>query len=212
MLFRSVTQLIPVAPAQHFHSGGVRTDLSGRTSIPGLFACGECACTGVHGANRLASNSLLEGLVLAERIGRILHAGLPERRTVAAPTDGAAIVSNTGRAHLQRLMTESVGVARNGDDLAEVPVELAHIAAAVGEPCTEDWEMTNLVHVSAAVAHSAWLREESRGSHVRTDFPERDDEQWRARLVLHRANSGESPGILTHTTISVPPATLEALT
>ena len=203
-----VTQLIPVAPAQHFHSGGVRTDLSGRTTIPGLFACGECACTGVHGANRLASNSLLEGLVLAERIGRILRERLPERREAAAATDGAAVVANSQRHALQELMTEQVAVTRDGGGLGQVPAALAAIAAHAGTPSTEDWEMTNLVHVSAAIAHSAWLRQESRGSHVRTDFPERDDARWRARLALRR----EPAGHLSHEIVPVPPATLEALT
>ncbi|MBU6213992.1 MAG: L-aspartate oxidase [Actinomycetales bacterium] len=203
-----VTQLIPVAPAQHFHSGGVRTDLSGRTSIPGLFACGECACTGVHGANRLASNSLLEGLVLAERIGRILRERLPERRAVGTATDGAAVVSNSQRTALQQLMTEQVAVVRDGDGLTQVPAALAAIASHAGAPSTEDWEMTNLLHVSAAIAHSAWLRQESRGSHVRTDFPQRDDTHWRARLALRR----EPAGHLSHEIVPVPPATLEALT
>lgn len=202
-----VTQLIPVAPAQHFHSGGVRTDLWGRTTIPGLFACGECACTGVHGANRLASNSLLEGLVLAERIGRVLRDGLPERRPVPADTDGAMVVANAQRPALQKLMTDRAGVVRNGDDLTGVPSKLAEVASIEGTPCTEDWEMTNLVHISAALAHAAWLREESRGSHVRTDFPERDDEHWRARLVLQRT---PTEGVLAHTVYPVPAATLEA--
>jgi L-aspartate oxidase len=215
-----VTDLIPVAPAQHFHSGGVRTDLWGRSSIPGLFACGECACTGVHGANRLASNSLLEGLVLAERIGRVLRDGLPEVRPVVADVAAAntsegtkaptatTVISNSGRQALQRLMTQTAGVVRSGTGLASVPEALNRIASEAGTPSTEDWEMTNLVHVSAAIAHAALLRQESRGSHVRTDFPERDDEQWRARLLLHRA---ATDGLFEHERIPVPPATLEAL-
>jgi len=197
-----VTDLIPVAPAQHFHSGGIRTNLSGESSITGLYACGECACTGVHGANRLASNSLLEGLVLAERIGRALRSALPPRRAVTPKdaTDGT-IVANSQRHALQSLMTAQVGVVRSADGLATVPAALNDIATHAGTACTEDWEMTNLLIISEAISYAASVREESRGSHVRTDFPLRDDKDWRARLVLVRDHNGG----LTHRTLSVPP-------
>ena len=180
-----VTQMIPVAPAQHYLCGGIRTDMYGRTTVPGLYACGECAGTGVHGANRLASNSLLEGLVLAERIGRDLARELPPRKPalgVREPASGA-LVSDDRRADLQQLMTLDVGPVRDGDGLASTSAQLVEIASTHGEPCTADWEMTNLWIVAAVIAHAAWLREESRGAHLRTDFPANDDARWRTRLT-----------------------------
>src|SRR5215475_2189868 len=113
------TDLIPVAPAAHYASGGVRTGLSGQTSIPGLYACGEVACTGVHGANRLASNSLLEGLVFARRIAAHIARDLPtQAEPVATDVEGWAL-DNAVRAPLQRAMTRGAGVLRSGDSLAE---------------------------------------------------------------------------------------------
>lgn len=176
-----VHDLIPVAPAQHYASGGLLTDPSGRTSVAGLYACGECACTGVHGANRLASNSLLEGLVFAERIGDLLAADSPQRRD---PVEGAegGLVDQGERRKLQRAMTDGVGVLRSAESMASA-ISIVDTLAAGGEPATEAWETTNLALLSGVLARHALLREETRGSHWREDFPSRDDERWSVRLA-----------------------------
>lgn len=185
------TALIPVAPAQHYHSGGVRTDLYGRTSVTGLFACGEVACTGVHGANRLASNSLLEGLVFAERIGAVLAAGLPERRPFVARSSQAHVLDDELRLMLQYAMTEGVGVLRSKDSINRTLKVLAPIADSDVDvtPCTETWELTNLHAVSTALALSALTREETRGSHWREDFPAARTE-WLKRVCIRADRNG----------------------
>jgi L-aspartate oxidase len=174
-----VTQLIPVAPACHYASGGVRTDLEGRTDLPGLYATGEVACSGVHGANRLASNSLLEGLVFSRRIAAVLP---DELRPWSDPaTDGrtAGLVSGAVRRDLQETMTSRVGVLRSAEGLAEATALVDKLAGNAAEQVDQSsWETTNLLTISAALADAAALREETRGSHWRDDFPERDDEQW----------------------------------
>jgi L-aspartate oxidase len=179
-----VHDLIPVAPACHYASGGVRTDLDGRSSVPGLYACGEVACTGVHGANRLASNSLLEGLVFAERIGADLARGLPPRQEPRAPDGEAGLLSADVRAEVAHVMTEGAGVLRSDESLARTQQRLAELAGmGSDDPCTETWEATNLHTVATFLVAAARRREETRGSHWREDFPDRDDEHWRARLV-----------------------------
>jgi L-aspartate oxidase len=185
------TDLIPVAPAQHYASGGVRTDAHGRSSLQGLFAVGECACTGVHGANRLASNSLLEGLVFASRIGDVLAAGLPERRDPVAPSGDGVVLSPAARRSLQVAMTEGVGVLRSRDSMATTLGVLHALGTTVtGDPQTKAWETTNLHAVATVLAANAKMRKETRGSHWREDFPDTDDEHWRVRLVSHLDEDG----------------------
>ncbi|MFG2063383.1 L-aspartate oxidase [Micromonospora sp. NPDC048871] len=178
--------LIPVAPAAHYASGGVRTDLHGRTSIPGLYACGEVACTGVHGANRLASNSLLEGLVFSRRIADHIAAGLPEQ---ARPADTGAwrggagwVVPAATTPALQRAMTRGAGVLRSSATLAATAAELVELSAGRGTPRTADWEATNLLTVASALMAAAYARQETRGCHWREDHPEAD-ERWHGHLV-----------------------------
>ena len=187
-----VTELIPVAPASHYASGGVLTDLDGRASIEGLFACGEAACTGVHGANRLASNSLLEGLVFAERIGRTLAGESARRKPGSVSGHVESLVPNSARRELQQVMSADVSVIRSATSLARAAQGLRDITERSGAmPCTEDWETTNLHEVARVLVDHARIRTETRGSHWREDFPERDDERWRVRLVSHLSPEGD---------------------
>ncbi|MGN0065605.1 MAG: L-aspartate oxidase [Nocardioides sp.] len=177
-----VTDLIPVAPAQHYASGGVRVDLWGRTGVPGLYATGEVACTGVHGANRLASNSLLEGLVFSRRIAKVLPRELRAAQPPVAAADDArtpGLVPAEARRRMQEVMTASVGVLRSETGLRSALEALGGIAAEpAGAPDTAAWETTNLVTISTALALAALEREETRGSHWREDFAERDDARF----------------------------------
>lgn len=179
-----VTDLIPVAPAQHYVSGGVLTDLRGRASIPGLYACGEVACTGVHGANRLASNSLLEGLVFARRIVTALESDAAEARAPSAPRGAAGLLPASVRRPIQQAMEADAGVLRSQVSLSDASARLAALSRSPGaEPSTEDWETTNLHQIATVLVRHALLREETRGSHWREDHPDRDDARWRIRLV-----------------------------
>jgi L-aspartate oxidase len=186
------TGLIPVAPAAHYASGGVRTSRHGRTSIPGLYACGEVACTGVHGANRLASNSLLEGLVFARRIATDLATDLPPQRDPVS--DDGRLSDNVSddvrpwavdagvRQPLQLAMTLGAGVLRGHDSLAGVASTLRELGAQRAAANTASWEATNLVTVASALVAGATCREETRGCHWREDFPTAAEE-WRGHLL-----------------------------
>jgi L-aspartate oxidase len=180
-----VTDLIPVAPACHYSSGGVRTDLVGRTSVPGLFACGEVACTGVHGANRLASNSLLEGLVFARRIASQLREALPVSVQPVTDVREMSLYDATIVPALERAMTAGAGVLRTGKSLARCMAEL-HVLrdSRTDDANTETWEATNLLTVATALVTAAQTRLETRGSHWREDYPDRDDEHWLAHVDL----------------------------
>ncbi|MGD0367583.1 MAG: L-aspartate oxidase [Acidobacteriaceae bacterium] len=179
--------LIPVRPAAHYLMGGVRTDVHGRTSLPGLYAAGEVACTGVHGANRLASNSLLEGLVFGARAAETMRGQAGNRLQGAgyrgaASDDGRGVGSDeTGRVlrELQQLMWHNAGLLRDAEGLGAAREA---IRAIEGEnPVGFDRplvELRNLQTVAALIVRSALARHESRGAHYRNDFPKRDDAQF----------------------------------
>jgi L-aspartate oxidase len=181
-----ITQLIPVAPASHYASGGIATDLSGRTSVPRLYACGEVACTGVHGANRLASNSLLEGLVFGRRIAADVLASLePDGAPPELGVDirSAGVAAASIRPQLQRQMSADAGVLRDAAGLQRAGAVLSKLTAQrSSEPRTESWEATNLLTVASALVAAAARRHETRGSHWREDYPQRDDEHWLGHL------------------------------
>jgi L-aspartate oxidase len=187
------SELIPVAPAAHYASGGVRTDLDGRTSVPGLYACGEVACTGVHGANRLASNSLLEGLVFAGRIGDDLARGLGVPGEPVSQPDSGVLLDPAVRPDLTRHMTEGSGVLRSADSLSGTAKALLaledHPSSA---PSPAAWETTSLHAVATALVAAAARRQETRGAHWREDFPEAS-EQWRGHLVTTLAGTTYEP-------------------
>lgn len=178
-----VTSLIPVAPAAHYASGGVRVDLQGRTSVPGLYAAGEVACTGVHGANRLASNSLLEGLVFAARIADDIAATIA---TPGRPTEGGRVLTALPareRAEIADAMAHGAGVLRSAHSLQATLDRLGRMQESADVLDVEAWQTTNLHLLATAITTAALIREETRGSHWREDFPE-EQEQWRRRILL----------------------------
>lgn len=194
-------ELVPVAPAQHYHSGGVVTDLNGRSSLPGLYAAGEAACTGVHGANRLASNSLLEGLVFAHRaaedvVARVTAGELPVLEPITRGGD-EALVPAASRPRIQGIVQDGPGVIRSADGLmaaakalAGAPTAAYLVPDAFVRPQTAEWETTNIHQVGTVLTATALERPETRGGHYREDFP-RPDDAWRLRLVATLGPDGE---------------------
>jgi L-aspartate oxidase len=185
--------LIPVAPAAHYASGGVRVDLAGRSSVPGLYACGETACTGVHGANRLASNSLLEGLVFAARIADDIHLTLrkfkQEEPVMMSSTE--FLISPEERSSIANAMSVGAGVIRTRSSLESTAQKLAQIEKSSSDkPCVEAWEVTNLFTLAKVIVASALIREETRGSHWREDFPS-ESEEWLKRIVERMNGAGD---------------------
>ncbi|MEX0351351.1 MAG: L-aspartate oxidase [Paracoccaceae bacterium] len=167
-----VREPIPVAAAAHYHMGGVATDLNGRSTLTGLWACGEAASTGLHGANRLASNGLLEALVFARACAQDIAqtTALPDS---APPLDldfqpGGQSLNPNAVAELRQTMTDHVGVVRDGEGLAQALTTLARLEA--GHPNCDAFE--NMTSTATMIAAAALLREESRGAHCRSDFPE----------------------------------------
>jgi len=154
--------------------------------VPRLYACGEAACTGVHGANRLASNSLLEGLVFGRRIASELVADLGEPATTAEPADPegeSAVADDSARSRLQQIMSSHVGVLRDRAGLDAATAELTALTArTVATGATEGWETSNLLTVAISLTAVARAREETRGAHWRDDFPKRDDVRWAGHL------------------------------
>ncbi|MGD8896031.1 MAG: L-aspartate oxidase [Acidobacteriota bacterium] len=192
------SEAIPVAPAAHYHMGGVLVDLEGRTSQPGLWAAGEVACTGVHGANRLASNSLLEALVYGGRVARSVgeslsrgsqRAPLRDMASVGSPGESSADTSEL-EGRLRRLMWEKAGLVRTGDRLREA---LAGIDEIERQTPPGARELRSLVTAGRLIARAALARPESRGAHFRLDHAQ-PDAAWRGRLVLSRIGGHEHVG------------------
>ncbi|RJP74055.1 MAG: L-aspartate oxidase [Candidatus Zixiibacteriota bacterium] len=197
---------IPVVPAAHYMCGGVRTGLDGRTSLPGLYATGEVACTGLHGANRLASNSLLEALVISHRAAAAAAAELrsaPAPKTELPPWDKGGshdseewVLISHDRSEIQRLMWDYVGIMRSNKRLERARRRLNLIVNDIEDfyrhtPVTEGLiELRNLAQVAQAIIRCAQSRRESRGLHYTTDYPERDDRRGRRDTVLRRLRQG----------------------
>jgi len=186
--------LIPVAPAQHYHSGGILTDLRGRSTLQGLYAVGEAACTGVHGANRLASNSLLEGLVFASRAAADAASAVADgtvRQLEPSPRTGpSALVPATTRQQIQSIAHRGAGPVRTAEGLTKAVDRLAALRArfhthehSPAVPQTAEWETSNVLASASVLAAAALEREETRGGHLRADFPDRDDARWGVRLA-----------------------------
>jgi L-aspartate oxidase len=195
--------LIPVAPAGHYLMGGVKVNRWGEANIPGLFAVGETACTGVHGANRLASNSLLESVVfskrLVQRTGMVVASSehcqpsassslysLPER-------EPSSSVTPLNLPNLQSLMWDRVGIVRSGESLEQAAGVLAAWRTYLPQPSDRpSYELNNLVLSARLMTEAALLREESRGAHFRTDFP-RALAEWQRHIVFRKGANDESP-------------------
>jgi L-aspartate oxidase len=212
--FNLSTDLIKVFPAAHYLNGGIKTDLSGRTDIEGLYACGEAAATGAHGANRLASNSLIEGLVYGWEISRDVIKKVKKENTVKNAIDAKAqenveeiiksikkeqagsadkktgtdaIELNKSVAEFRTMMSKNVGILRDADSLkrAEQLIEKnLEGYSSTGLTKKEEIEFINMLTVASLIIKAAALRTESRGTHLRNDFPVRDDKNWKKHIIL----------------------------
>jgi len=194
--------LIPVRPAAHYMIGGVAVDCAGRASLEGLYAVGEVANTGVHGANRLASNSLLEGLVFGREAGRTAGESLASTPNMTKPAPLEHELPPSGRTELdlsdvvnslRSVMGRNVGIERQGERLAETIEIFDFWGRYVMDKVFDspaDWEVQNMLTVGRLVARAAMERTESRGVHYRADYPQRDDTNWRRYTLLQRAESG----------------------
>jgi L-aspartate oxidase len=180
---------IPVAPASHYASGGVLVDLNGKSSVDGLYICGESACTGAHGANRLASNSLLEGLVFGARIAAALSSNLPAQEQPVE--DGKSFLLDPKiLLPLQIAMSEGAGVLRSEASLTKTLQTLAELSKLTSkDPRIEAWEATNLHLLATVIVKSALLRTESRGSHWRSDYPQTQS-NWVSRIIQQIDSDG----------------------
>ncbi|MGC2698250.1 MAG: L-aspartate oxidase [Candidatus Angelobacter sp.] len=184
--------LIPIRPAAHYLMGGVRTDLHGRSNLPGLYAAGEAACTGVHGANRLASNSLLEGLVFGARAGQTMCAELKNAATGFAnePNDHAASGGSEANPEpviqeIQEAMWSKVGIVRTRQGLTEALQQLQAITEKLPPPTSRrNCEARNIHTAAVLIARSALARLESRGAHYRTDYPAHDDARFKKHSIV----------------------------
>jgi len=193
---------IPVRPGAHYMMGGIKVDTHGRTTLPGLWAAGEATCSGLHGANRLASNSLLEATVYGMRAGEGASAAAMETADTytALPLENRRTDHHVERLNLtdirnslESLMWRNVGVLRNGEGLAEAAENLMQwcryaLPRQLNDPA--GWELQNMLCISRLIVAAATFREESRGSHVRIDFPEGDDDRW-CRHVVFRSTDGK---------------------
>jgi L-aspartate oxidase len=204
------SDLAPVRPAVHYAMGGVKTDFWGRSSLPGLYAAGETACTGVHGANRLASNSLLEGIVFGARVGMAMTQDTLQAKAASAGNPGSSgrrnrdnpghhkPANNPGpSAHpdqsspvleqIQTILWKDVGIIRNGRDLRLAIEQLGTLEGERPQGASQSaCELHNIRALGQLIARSALAREESRGSHYRSDFPYRNDEDFRKHSVVSK--------------------------
>lgn len=188
---------IPVAPAAHYCMGGIMTDAYGRTVLEGFYACGEAACNGIHGANRLASNSLLEGLVFGRRIARELSSRilngslrkteLPEQLRFEKKTGEPLKDADILKSRLRSLMTEKVGIIRDEENLQQALMQVQEMKKETeGKALTEieHWEFANMLTLAELVIKSALMRKESRGAHYRADYPETDDVNFKRNTII----------------------------
>jgi L-aspartate oxidase len=182
--------LIPVRPAAHYLMGGIRSDLQGRSSLPGLYAAGEAACTGVHGANRLASNSLLEGLVFGARAGNTMREEMKAGSraiTGAEPVEGSPAIPDVEQCirSIQELMWSKVGIVRSRQGLTEAIQKLQEIVQELPAPTSRrNCEARNIHTAGQLIARSALARLESRGAHYRTDYPEHEDTRFKKHSIV----------------------------
>jgi len=187
---------IPVSPAAHYLMGGVLTDVAGRASLPGLYAAGEAACTGVHGANRLASNSLLEGLVFGAAAAEAMLADTAALAPVELPPAPAAAPATQTAEHTEQWIAELraltwrfAGLLRSGAGLKQMQKELERLAFSIPRGVSRRaLEARNLHQIAMLITESALARRESRGAHSRSDFPRHDDRAFRAHTVIERGH------------------------
>jgi L-aspartate oxidase len=178
-----VRQMIPVAPAAHYHMGGIASDAQGRSSLPGLWVVGECAATGLHGANRLASNSLLEGLVFGARVADDVRGHLQAGQVRGTPPAPQRFASPAPPAVLRQAMSRFVALERDADGLRTALEVIARLEKTSGEPA-----LLNMIAAARLVTAAAWARTESRGGHWRSDYPQASTKGTRTFLTLADAN------------------------